>query len=367
MKPLALMKGLSGPGGRWRPAPPGEAHDLESRDGRRLLKVVPAAQGVRDLHGWVVRLAQLLAERSHVARAILVVRVPRMSAARLRKEWDSLSAILRPGIRDRLALVFLSDEGPWMSADDLELRGLAEALGAVGRGAPPSTDTYAASSAPTPGFFEVFKLILLRRLSRGGPLGIGDLVRRSGFSYPTVADAVKRLESSGELVRRSHRSIELAAFPRQTWSEVLALSRSLRRTTLFRDASGRPARLTALLSRIEKEAPPGVALGGVIAGRHWDRSFDLHGLPRLDLCLHAPAEDIDLDWLRRVDPALRPASAGDVGAVLAVHPVRRADPGYSPRKGRMPAADPVETLLDLHELGLHAQGEDLIQRLETPR
>jgi hypothetical protein len=363
VKPLALLKAVPGAADRWRPAPPDAPYDLESRDGRRVLKLAAAAQGVRDLHGHVVRLAQLLAVRPRLGRAILAVQARRLSLDRLRREWDSLGAILRPSVRDRLALVFLGDAGPWVSVEDAELRRLAEALGGgLGRTEPVPS----AASAPSPRFFETFKLLLDHRLRRGGPLGVGDLVRLSGFSYPTVTEAIKRLENAKELVRRTRRLVELPAFPRRTWSEILALAGPLRRTAAFVDASGRPPRLTELLGRIEKAAPEGVALGGAIAARHWDRDFDLHGLPRLDLCLHAPEGEPDLEWIRRVDPALRPAPPAEAGVTLAVHPLRRARPGFEARKGRsLPVADPVETLLDLHEMGLRAQGEELIARLEA--
>ena len=50
--------------------------------------------------------------------------------------------------------------------------------------------------------------------------------------------------------------------------------------TYFADTSGRPSDPQALLRRIGAKAPAELAVGGVMAARHWDRDFDLHGIPR---------------------------------------------------------------------------------------
>ncbi len=106
--------------------------------------------------------------------------------------------------------------------------------------------------------------------------------------------------------------------------------------------------------------PSRVALGGVAAARHWHSDFDLHGIPRLDLLLHTPGDNVDLDFVKKLDPALRQIDDYDESPVLVVRPLRRADPLFErvPNTS-LPFADPVETALDLNDLGLTAQANQL--------
>jgi hypothetical protein len=345
----------------WRPAAAGSAYDFEARQGRRVLKLALKAQGVRDLQAAVVRLAQLLVEKPELKQACLAVGIPRVSRDRLEREWASLRGLFRPAIAERLALLSVGGEQPWTLPADPALGALAAAIhGKVAGKAPELQADYAPI---TPKFFEVFKVLLDHRLRKGGPVSIRELMARSGCSYPTVAESLKRLEASRELARRSNRSVELPEFPRRTWGEIVALSLSLRRPAHFADGGGKAPDLPALLRRVAAKAPPGLAVGGVSAARHWDPHFDLHGTPRIDLVLHAPDGRVDPARIRALDPALRPAKAA--GAVVAVHPLRRPQPLFEPAtRGKLPVADPVETLLDLHELGLAEQAGQLVERLE---
>ena len=155
--------------------------------------------------------------------------------------------------------------------------------------------------------------------------------------------------------------MELGGFPREAWSELLALSPTHRARIAFVDRTGRRPDPEALLRRLQKLAPPDVALGGVAAARHWDPHFDLRGLPRLDLSL-AAGRQLDLGFLRRLDPGLGPLK-GEGSPVLVVHPLQRPAALFTPGD-RLPIADPVETLLDLSELRLDDQANALIERLE---
>jgi hypothetical protein len=211
-------------------------------------------------------------------------------------------------------------------------------------------------------------VVLATWLTGRGASTLGSLQVICGLSYPTVAAALAELEARGELRRNRDRSVEFNAFPRHTWEQVAALSDQLRRPMRFVDPSGRTPDPAFLLRRTEKASPPGVALGGVVAARHWHPDFDLHGIPRLDLCLdpHAgtPAEEI----VRGIDRSLRPAWASSGETALVLHPVLRARPLFARPPGPgLPIADPVESLLDLHELHLHAQGWAMVKHLESRR
>lgn len=143
------------------------------------------------------------------------------------------------------------------------------------------------------------------------------------------------------------------------FKEVLVLGESLRQPIRFVDATGQQTELQPLLRRLEQKKPSRLALGGVLAARHYDPHFDLHGLPRIDVVMHAP---IDLGWVRDLDPALRRATQSERSPVLVVHPLHRPEAHFvqTSRKG-LPVADAVETLLALYELHLTQRAEDLVK------
>ena len=104
-------------------------------------------------------------------------------------------------------------------------------------------------------------------------------------------------------------------------------------------------------------------MGGVAAARWWDPALDLHGMPRLDLIVHAPGGRADLGFVAQLDPGLGPVVEPNDPGVLAVRSLTRAQSLFEERQGALAVADPVETILDLHDLGLDAQAGALIRRL----
>jgi hypothetical protein len=119
-----------------------------------------------------------------------------------------------------------------------------------------------------------------------------------------------------------------------------------------------------LLKRLERAKPPHLALGGVMAARHWHPDFDLHGTPRLDLEYHAPHGNVDFDFVKTLDPALTRTSDPTETAVLVIHPLVRAASLFSEESAkRLPWSDPVETALDLCDLSLTTQANQLLTHL----
>jgi hypothetical protein len=340
----------------------GSGHEFRSRDGKRLLDIELHAQGIRDLHAAILRMAQQVSRDRRAGRGIVAVWTPRVSDERIRGEWGSTLSLFKPAIACRMALVVVRPDRCLTLGDDRELRRLGDALRAdLGKQEAPVREARPALSRK---FFEIFKILLGQWLLRKGPAAIGELMRRTGCSYPSVAEAIKRLEGAGEIARRSNRSVEFASFPRKTWSEALALSETLRRTRSYADTSGRSPDPAALLRRLQALSPAHVAIGGVQAAHRWDPHFDLHGLPRLDVAVHVARGVGDFGFVNALDPALQRAEGASSKIVLAVHPLFRSDPLFEKNpKGKIDWADPVETLLDLHELGLVDQAEALIRRL----
>ncbi len=351
-----------------RPAPAGGWGDYLTDDGRCLVQVKRRIHSVRDLAALVVEMARGLASAPPSRRACLALVDPRMSRERLEEEWRALGGLLRPSVSGRMALLVLQQGQRWSIPEEPATAAIGESLRQQAPVEPQRAQP--GLRAPSRKTFEVLKVLAHHWMLRRGPVAISEVIRISGCSYPTVAGALREWLGSGDLVRHSNRRVSLRTFPNDAWAQALALSQAFRSPIVFSTRSDRPLDLHDLLRRLELSGLPGVALGGIVAARHWDPLFNLHGLPRLDLCVHAPSGDIPPELLSPLDPALAPAEGPRASAGIVVHALRRPESLFVPRKGsRVPVADPVETLLDLHELHLTEQADEMVQRLvaEEPR
>lgn len=338
----------------YRPAKDGRV-DFASEDGSFVIQVLEQpGRAVRDLRSKLLELAASIGDDPRIERACLLLVVERLTRKRLNDEWEDLMAVLRPEIARRLALVAveedlqvcLPDEGPEL----VELARAGRSL--VDASALPTLPRMEKS-------LEVLKVLVVRWLLAEGPIARGELGRQAGCSYPTVAKAIERFK--GAIREHSNQSVELEAFPREAWHELVALAPTHRARLVYSDRTGRRADPEGLLRRLEELRPPHVALGGVVAAHHWDPHFDLRGTPRVDLSV-ASEGGLNLRFLRRLDPGLGPRT-GEGFPALVVHPLQRPVPLFTPADG-LPITDPVETLLDLHELRLFDQSDALIEHLE---
>jgi hypothetical protein len=306
----------------------------------------------RELAARATKLA--LACRSTGARwAIIAWWSASFSAQGIRHAWEELLSVFADDVTTRLQLVLVSPLNDVIyPANDLGKQ-IAAAL-----------RTASAAIAPEPvgsrpdRSYDVLKVLLLRWLRGDPPISMGELQAQTGLTHPTVS---KRIHDLGNLIERtSNRSVKLREFPTRLWAELVALSPRVRQTTGFEDRSGRSGDLSALVARIQRQRPPHVALGGVVGARHWQSDFDLVGIPRVDLELHAPMGRADLRFVSRIDPALVPVRP-EVAPILAVHIVTRAVSLFENHGKSTPWADPVEILLDLHQLRLHKQADDFMR------
>lgn len=320
-----------------------------------IVEVKDAQSGVRDLRAAVAELA-LRTRDTSAPRAVLLIRGARMSAAGLREEWARLLTVLVPDVADRLRLVAVLEEDVVVVPDEVWMRELADRVTGAAR---PQ-----ARSARVDRSFEVMRVLLSRWLLHRGRIAVGELQRQTGLSHPSVSKGLAALGPA--LDRHRDRSVALRAFPREAWSQLVALAPRVRQTAAFVDESGRGGDPQRLLERLRRAPPPGVAVAGVLAARQWHPAFDLEGLPRLDLSVHAPDGGMDTAFVALLDPALVPAPPG-TPPLLVLHAVPRAETLFVPHDGGLPWADPVEALLDLYELRLIEQADDLVRALRrTP-
>lgn len=325
--------------------------DFVGASGALLVEVKESQSGARDLRAGVAQLA-LRAREYPNARCVLLVLRTRMSADGVRAECERLQAVLAPEIAARLGIVVVLDEDAAVIPDDPMLRRVAERAATVGT---------RPKRARVDRSYEVMRVLMARWLMKRGRIAIGELGRQAGLSHPSVSKALAALGNAVE--RKPDRSAILRSLPREQWTQLLALAPTIRQTEAFVDESGRGGDPQRLLDRLTRLRPAGVAVGGVVAARHWHPALDLHGLPRLDVTVHAPEGRMDTGFVERLDPALVPAPAG-APPLLVLHAVPRAESLFTVDSGGgLPIADPVEVLLDLHELRLVEQAEALLRHM----
>jgi hypothetical protein len=337
--------------------------DYISRDGKTALEIKTTANGSRDLYSAVMRLAIFLNRNADVRRACLVLIRSRMSSERLKDEWRSSLAVLQGATAERLRLAVVGGPETWIEPDDAYVQRIAHAFDAQSHeDACGRRDLVQQPSGQKP--YEVLKVLIARWLQKDGPIAIGELAKEVGCSYPTVRKALGKAPLRHALRTATNRSVELKAFPHDAWNELVAFSRVSRVSIRFQDRSGTRPTPQDLLKRLEKLKPPHLALGGVMAARHWHPGFDLNGTPRLDLVCHAPRGTADLSFVQRLDPALKRSDDPSASAVLVVHVLSRAASLFAENSlGALPWADAVEVILDLYDLSLNSQANRLLSHL----
>lgn len=218
---------------------------------------------------------------------------------------------------------------------------------------------------PRASFYAIFQILLHQWLLGQGSMTSDWIMKTAGCSYPTVRDALRRLDHY--LLRHSNRRVELRYFPKDEWARLLAVSDNVRSTTRFADRSGQPRLPESHLRRLEKLNISNLAVGGVIGAKHYYPNLDLVGTPRLDLSLHCPGRSMDLSFIEKLDPALKKVEDPLQPVNLAVHAVRRKESFFEPGEGVLYWADPVECLLDLQEARLESQAAQFLDALERNR
>lgn len=336
--------------------------DLYDPTRRIAIQCQASTLGARDLRAQLVHLAVMLGAMPHVSRGVLVTRLRNIRPERLQSEWAQLRGVLRPDIAERIDIVALEENGHLVSLASSEDDGLLATLGQAVEVAFSSHQRRESASASwTPKTFRVWLVLLNAWLHGEKPLSIGTIAEAAACSSPTVTAALGRLADHGEVERSSSRGAAFKGMPRKSLDEILVLAPTLRPTRRYIDASGRPPDMDWLFRRVEKLALANVAVGGVVAARHFDPTFDLNGIPRLDLSLHGVEQ---LGWLEQVDPGLREAKPGDGKPALVVHHIASKGPRFeTSNSSGVAIACPAETLLDLYDLRLTGQAQQLVRVL----
>jgi hypothetical protein len=107
-----------------------------------------------------------------------------------------------------------------------------------------------------------------------------------------------------------------------------------------------------------------IAVSGVLGARHYFPGLDLVGAPRLDLVVHTLRPEGSHEFLRKLDPALKPAKRGEPARVF-IHTLCRPVTLFQESGDGIVWADEVECLLDLHEARLESQALEFLERLTS--
>ena len=297
--------------------------------------------------------------KERAGRAFLVLVEPAVSEARLHEEWSKAKDVLSRTVADSLCLVVIKDGEPTGDVKEMP-SSLKRRLNRLCK-----SDEIGRHLKRPKYQFEVLKLLVRQWLLGKGPVKTKWLMEKIDCSYPTVARVLDGLR--GELRFGPYRTIELARFPHKAWQELLALSDEVRATVRFKDTSGQPRSPKSLLKRLMRLDLENVALGGTMGAREWHPLLDLEGDPRFDICVHAPGSSLDLDFVEKLDPALREIENPKEPASLVVHVVRRQMSFFDEERAVGRLADPVECLLDLHELRLESQAREFVKFLSEMR
>jgi hypothetical protein len=319
------------------------------------VEVKVGVKSFRHFRDGLIQLAYYLAERPG-KRGLLVLVDSVISESGLDGELKAARRILNSAVAGRLTVAW-SRKG--------EYSGIPADLGEDFRKWLDELVRRAKSQGRVPRetFFEVLEVLVHEWLLKHGPMTSDWLARAVGCSYPTVANALRRLGPS--IIRHRDRRVELKYFPRDEWSHLLAVADKVRSTVRFRDRSGQPRTSGDLFARAEKLKRRDIAYGGVLGARHYLPDLDLVGTPRLEISWHCPRGNADPDFVKALDPALERTQERDDPANLVIHVVRRADPFFEASPLGMKAADPVECLLDLQESRLEQQAMEFLRHFET--
>jgi hypothetical protein len=342
-----------------------------------LIEVKRETDAVSAVRSALLKLAYAVTDRGQTTKGILLVIDPKITNERLDEEEKYAKKVLEPGITKRLGIVVYQDG---------ELRGLPDGMTIevrreLGRLAGAELAKKVTKIHSGAAYYEIFKILIHQWLLTKGPMTALWLAKTAGCTYPTVRDALQRLGST--IRRHSDRRIELAHFPREEWAQLVAVSNQARSTVRFADRSGQPRSPKSLTDRYlaairgESQSPESllglvakleqsdIAVGGVFGAKHYYPSLDLTRSPRLDLTIHG--NRVDWGFVERLDPALKRAQDPSEPANLAVHFVRRHDSLFDKGDDGVNWADPVECLLDLHEMRLESQAREFLNSFPEAR
>jgi hypothetical protein len=273
----------------------------------------------------------------------------------LREEWESYARLIQPFILSRLKIVVIS-KGETIEKYGKLSKEESDAILEITKTI--SQKQINKKRSKPDAFFEIVRILIIHWFRGNGPTQLNKLCQLSGFSYPTVALSLEKMEL--QINRHSDRSVELKSFPRDLWFKLLASSDNIRVPQGF--WAHRPRDIDYLIKKIIDNTNFEIGFGGIIGARHFMPSIDLLGNPRLDLTVQKWSNSKVENFVKNLDPGLKKVRPGELPQVV-IHNLFRQDPLFV-KSSNMLIADEVECLLDLHEARLELQASELLEHLK---
>ena len=292
---------------------------------------------------------------------ILLLIEPKISNNRLYDEWGKMKMTFRPEIMERLSIVIYRDD-ELLGIPNNPNQELTDALIEVCK----QELADKKNPLPKPDYkSEIYKTLIYKWLMKDKPMTSDWISQTVGCNYRTVATALESLGNA--IVRHSDRSVELKYFPKDAWEWLLVHLDKSRMTKRYSDRSGQPRSIESLLKRLAKIGDDNIAVAGTIGAQHHYQDIDVIGTPRLDFTVHCPDKYLNIDFIEKLDPALKEETDPDKTASVVVHFIRREKAFFTENPDGIAWADPVECLLDLHEMRLESQAVGFINYLQNMR
>jgi len=215
----------------------------QGNDGPLLVETSRGLRGYRDLNDKILRLAILL-ESTPGSQGRLVLIDPVKRDEQIERAWDDALSTIRTDLFPRVSLTVLRGNRATIGGDLPWIERIQDHLSEAG----PPVLTSDIRMPRTKYFYVNLKILINRWIRRQDYISRKDLAAVSGSSYPTVANAIRRLDPY--LERGPKNSIRLARFPKDDFYDMVAQGDKVRFTLKFLDTSGRPRKPTRLLEKL---------------------------------------------------------------------------------------------------------------------
>ena len=320
------------------------------------VKVRPTA--LRLVRDALMQLAYTIPEQV-CEQAILLLIGPNISYNRLFDEWKKVERTFRSEIFVHLSIAIFQN-GKLIGIPNNPGPELTKALTEVCE----KEISNKKNPLPRPAYKdEIYKILIYRWLMNKGAITSDKLAQTAGCNYRSVANTLGELGNA--LIRHSDRRVELKYFPKDAWEWLLVHLNKSRLTKRYSDRSGQPRSIESLLKRLAKMEHAGIAVAGTLGARYYYPDIDIIGIPRLDLTIHCPDKYLNIDFIEKLDPALKEEVNTEIPTSFVVHFIRREKSFFSTNPDGIAWADPVECLLDLHEMHFESQALEFLNFLQT--
>lgn len=311
------------------------------------MEVKSSLISARDLRDALVSHVMFLQDYQNL-RGYLLLLNPKLSLEYLEREVKDFKRALRIEIADRVHLVIVKHGDIVLGNDCISEKDRLLLNKGIESHKKTSSNIINASKRD-----EVFLLMLHQWITGQSSMTTKWIEDTVGCNYRTVSNEIERL---GHAVQRSSdRSVSLKHFPEQEFGRILALMFKIRSTMLYTDTSGQPRSPESLVKRLHTMGRNDVAVGGVFGAKRYYKNLDIIGSPRLDLLIHCPHKQVDLEFISKLDPALVRTHNSHGSVLVALHFVCRRVSLFDRAKDGTLWADPVESLLELYNANLDTQ------------